>query len=171
MRIRVFLFKKDFIIIAQNRIEGSDFFGDVILKAKMGIRLGGWKKIEYIQFIMGCADTIDTTKPLHDAGWIPGQVVIYDSTGPVQIHAFSKHIGSNQNAEIFARVIMCRIKIASYDISGIAGGYCLAIKQRVFAGKHHGHARQFLLQAGIYIFASFSRFSENQDSLILQCFI
>ena len=42
--------------------------------------------------------TVDASDALDEAGWIPRDVVIDDDVGAVQVDAFGKHFGGDQNA-------------------------------------------------------------------------
>jgi hypothetical protein len=46
-------------------------------------------------------DTVNSTKPLLQTIWIPGQVVIHHQMPALQVYAFARRVGGNQNFDIF----------------------------------------------------------------------
>ena len=62
---------------------------------------------------------VDAANTLNQPRWVPGDVVIDDDVGAMQVHAFGKHFGADQNPVIVAWVEGVGVEVGDH-------GFCAA---------------------------------------------
>src|SRR5690606_33375788 len=87
-------------ILTEHVMERLYFRLDVIFEVQMAARLCRREEVKDVDMPVLSSDTVHTSNALENAGRIPGQVIVDDDVGSVQVDTFCQDIGCYQDANI-----------------------------------------------------------------------
>ena len=90
----------DLAVFAEGGVEGLELDEGFFLQLDLGVDFGGGEEVVDVNFGGGGADAVDATDALHEAGGVPGGVVVEDDVGAVEIDAFGEDFGGDEDVVV-----------------------------------------------------------------------
>ena len=95
--IHLLIGRIDLTVLAEGGMKCLEFNEGLLFQLDVLVHLRGGKEIVDMDFGCRGADPVDAPDALHEAGGIPRGIVVQDDVGTVQVHAFGKHFGGDDN--------------------------------------------------------------------------
>ena len=94
-------------VLADGFVNLGNSVSQRLLDPQMLIQLWIGQEIESVDFAMQSVESVDPAETLNESNWIPVEIVVQDVSCILQIKAFGKHIGGDQDLNGFAH-LACR---------------------------------------------------------------
>jgi len=105
-------------IRAEHLNECLDFGFGGLFQFDLIVGLRGGEKIESEDFLKPGVNAIDTSRPLHQASWVPWDIVVDHHIRPMQIDTFGENLGGDKDAVVIFRELGSGIKIGGDLLPG-----------------------------------------------------
>ncbi len=91
----------------------------------MNFRFGGFRKSDLVIAFVGrkeiicgdglelCADTVDAANPLHQAAWVPRNVIIDDRGGTMKVNAFGENVCRDKDTIIVTLFLHVGVEVGN----------------------------------------------------------
>ena len=122
------------------------------------VALFGWEKVVGVDGIEGRIDAVDAANPLNEPGWIPGDVIIDDDIGSMEVNAFGKHFSGDENP-----ILIFGLKSACIEV----GDDFLANSLVRTTGEQQDIGFNFVFNLFGEIFSGFPRFRKDNEFAFL----
>jgi len=133
------------------------------------VGLGGGEEIEHVDLVVGGTDPVDATHPLEHAGRVPGEVVVDDDVGAVEVDPLRQDVGGDEDADaILSSLFPVRIEVVLDEVARRRRPEFHAVVETSRAAEEHCLAGKFPLQPAVEVLACLLRFGEDQELLALE---
>ena len=113
----------DFLAFGKQTGIGTEHFNERMNLSLCGlaqlnqvVALFRWEEVVCVYAGEFCIHAINAANPLNQPCWVPGNVIVDDHVGAMQVHAFGKHFRTNQNPVVVARVERVRVKVSDHGL-------------------------------------------------------